>query len=630
MDYYAEIHRVAAEADVRRLEAPPLAERQLPASTYELIRNAAERHPDKTAIHHVDDGDHLDTTRVITYQQLLQGIHRVANLLHNHGLGATDVVGVLLPNCPQAQFALWGSEAAGILCPVNWMLDPSIIVSLLRAAGARALIVYGPDEEFEIWRKAQEVRRLLPGLRLVLKMGGDVVTEPGVVDFDTVASDVEGRHLESRRVFRRDDVASLFHTGGTTGTPKLARHLHANEVFMSWASAMQSNVRSDDVRVCGVPLFHVTGALTNCLMPLSVGASIVMLTSGGWRHPSVVRNIWAIVERFGVTALSLVPSVVNVLLNVPIGKHDISSLQTVSSGTAPLSVNVSHAFSEMTGAVVIEGYGLTEATAISAVNPRYGPTKVGSVGIRMAYVQIKAVVVDAKGRWQRDCRPMEAGVIVIRGPSVFPGYLDERQNESLWVADGWLNTGDVGYLDDDGYCFLTGRAKDLIIRGGNNLDPRLIEEAFYAHPAVLDVAAVGMPDAHAGELPVVYLSARPGCTLNLQRLKFYAYEAIPERAAVPKAFYLVDRLPKTAVGKMQKNVLRADAVRRAQEEALGSVRDARSVEIEVADRPEGGFTSTIRLLISAKADEAAVTVEVERALLRFTVPYSLSVYRAAS
>jgi fatty-acyl-CoA synthase len=317
------------------------------------------------------------------------------------------------------------------------------------------------------------------------------------------------------------------------------------------------------------------------------------------------------------------------LLNIPLGDSNIGSLRAATCGTAPLSMAVAEAFKALTHAVIIEGYGLTEGTALSAGNPRHGETRTGSIGFSMAYQQMKAVKV-ADRRIVRDCEPGEPGIIVVRGPNVFGGYLDPAQNEGIWFEGNWFNTGDLGYADDDGYFWLTGRAKDLIIRGGNNIDPRMIEEALYRHPEVFDAAAIGIPDSHAGELPVAYVSLQPGSTYPIGRLKHYAYETIPERAAVPKQFYLVDAIPKTAVGKIQKNALRGDAIGRAQRQMLadeatnGAQAPLALQDIRVEDRGDLGMFSTLVLPGSLDEHErASAAARIAAAFTTLTIKYAV-------
>jgi fatty-acyl-CoA synthase len=595
---------VRTMADVEAFEQTPLSERNLPDSTYAMLRETSRRRPDAPALFHFESGDELDRATSVTHAELFERITQTANLLHSLGIGPTDVVGVVMPIVPESQYAIWGAEAAGIVCPISWMLEPEIIAALLRRAGAKAVIAYGPDDDIEAWHKVMQIRKDLPEVRHWIKAGGAPLRDDSIVDLLAKLPDFNGDSLDSGRIIASSDIASMFHTGGTTGTPKLALHTHANEVFMAWISALQYDVRPTDVRVCGVPMFHVTGVLTSCFMPIVAGASVVMLSSSGWRDPSVIRNMWRIIERFRITTLSMVPTVVNLLLNIPLEGADIRSLKTATCGTAPLSAAVADAFTQKTGAMLIEGYGLTEGTALSATNPRHGEARVGSIGFRFAYEQMRAVKV-TNGRIERDCAPGEPGIVVVRGPNVFPGYFGAAHNQDIWLDDNWFNTGDLGYADEEGYFWLTGRAKDLIIRGGNNIDPRMIEEALYRHPEVFDAAAVGIPDAHAGELPVVYVALKVGSTYPIGRLKHYAYEAIPERAAVPKQFYVVDSIPKTSVGKIQKNSLRSDAIRRVQWQLLADAQGPTRVpvvDIRVDDRGDRGVFSTL-VLPAALSDE---------------------------
>jgi fatty-acyl-CoA synthase len=262
---------------------------------------------------------------------------------------------------------------------------------------------------------------------------------------------------------------------------------------------------------------------------------------------------------------------------------------------------------------------MTEGTALSSANPRYGEVKVGSVGLRMPYQNMKIVSLDGR----RDLGANEPGVIAFKGPNTFPGYLDEAQNAKAWFDGGWFNTGDLGYVDADGYFWVTGRAKDLIIRGGNNIDPRMVEEYFYAHPAVADAAVVARPDAHAGELPVAYLALKPGATATLDELKFYAYEKVPERLAVPKAFYLIDQMPRTMVGKINKAVLRVDAIRRAQRDAIATIDEPVDADVEVKDLAEAGVHSVITLKDVAANDRLRIIGKIHDALQAFTVRFDV-------
>jgi fatty-acyl-CoA synthase len=268
------------------------------------------------------------------------------------------------------------------------------------------------------------------------------------------------------------------------------------------------------------------------------------------------------------------------------------------------------AFQESTGLKILEGYGLTEGTCVSTCNPPLGERRTGSIGLRLPLQAMKAVVLDDTGAYARDCAVGESGVLAISGPNVFDGYRDPDQNNGLWLEmnDGrrWLSTGDLGRQDADGYFYLTGRKKELIIRGGHNIDPASIEEPLHRHPAVQIAAAVGRPDVHAGELPVAYVQLKPGACVTEDELLSFAKGQITERAAMPKAIRLVAAMPLTGVGKIFKPELRqretTDALRTALHDAgapasrlevINDLRSGMQVEVTVADSTRVGIAREV-------------------------------------
>lgn len=615
--------RVHTLADIEAFERVPLEQRALPHSTYAMIRQTALADPGQAALYYFADADTYELSVCITYGQLLGRIHQTANLLWHLGIGPNDVISLLLPNIPQAHFLLWGGQASGIVNPVNFFLEPRQIADILRAAGTKVLAALGPHPGFSIWEKVASIRREVPSLQAVLQVGNFSDEDGSVVNFDRAIERYPTNALLSERRITSDESATLFHTGGTTGMPKLARHTHGNEVYNAWAQGVTMDVVPQEVRLCGLPLFHVNGAIANGLMPFSRGATVVLPTAAGYRNPSVVRNIWKIVEHYHVNMISAVPTLLSNLLQVPIDGRDISSLAIVRCGTAPVPKQLQTAFEAHTGATIIEGYGLTEATSISAVNPRYGEKRVGSIGLRLPYQLMKAVQLTSTGAYGRDCASNEVGSIAVKGPNVFPGYVDEEHNKELWIQEGWLNTGDVGFQDTDGYFWLIGRTKDLIIRGGNNIEPKMIEEALYAHPAVELAAAVGKPDAYAGELPIAYVTLKRGVTVSVEELKTYAAGMISERAAIPKDIIIMEQMPLTDVGKIVKTVLRRDAVKRVHEEALQFLRDQAMVAVAVTGNDASEILSTITITGVRPEQRPAIRERVEKALGAFTVNYRL-------
>jgi fatty-acyl-CoA synthase len=609
--------------DIEEIERVPLAKRQLAPSTYAMIQQSALTSPDRPALVFFPDGEHYQASLQVTYRQLLGRIHQVANMLSGLGVGPTDVVSLLLPNLPQTHFALWGAEAAGIVNPVNPLLEASQIAEILRAARTKVLIALGPLPGSDIWEKVVTIRPQVPSLTTVIQVLGPPRPDAEWVSFETQLEQYPADRLLSGRSIASDDLAAYFHTGGTTGSPKLARHTHANEVFDAWAMTEVGDFRPEDVFLCGLPLFHVNAVHVTGLAPLSIGASIVLLGPAGYRDPGVIKHFWKIVEHYHATSFSGVPTFYTGLLRVPINA-DIHSLTMAVCGAAPMPVEVYTTFEQRTGVNILEGYGLTEATCASSMNPRYGERRVGSIGLRYPYQAMKAVVLDQYGRYLRDGQPDETGTLVVKGPNVFAGYVQEEQNSGLWVADGWLNTGDLGWQDKDGYFWLSGRAKDLIIRGGHNLDPAVIEEALYTHPAVALAAAVGKPDAYAGELPVAYVALKAGATVTEQALLDHAQQTVKERAAIPKSIVILDQMPLTAVGKIFKLPLRCDAVRRVYAEALSTVLPAHlSLEVQVEPNQQHGMLATLVLSGVPEEQRAHFDEQIVQALGAYVVKYEI-------
>jgi fatty-acyl-CoA synthase len=609
--------------DIEAIEQTPWQERLTTLNTYDLIRQGAAIDPDAPAIYFISDGNSYQQPEIMTYRQLVAGINQTANLLHDQGIGSTDVVSLLMPNYPVTHAILWGGQAAGIVYPINYLLEPGQIIELLKAANTKVLVALGPSPDFTIWEKVEVIRQALPDLRIIQVMGqGD--PENGVLSYNALIGQYPNDHLQSDRQIKPEDICAYFATGGTTGLPKLAQHTHLNETFEAFVMSLVVNRQSDESILCGLPLFHVNAVHITGLAPFSVGASVVLLGTQGYRDRSVIRNFWKIVEKFKATSFGGVPTLYSSLLQVPLEGEDISTLKHVRCGAAPMPVEVFKTFEAQTGIKIIEGYGLTEGTCSSTGNPLYGERRIGSVGLRYPYQHIKIVRLDENGKYLRECEPDEIGHVVMSGPQVIPGYLQAAHNQNLWVADGWLNTGDLGRQDVDGYLWITGRSKDIIIRGGHNIDPVVIEEVLYGHESVALAAAVGKPDAYAGEIPVAYVQLKPSAKVTENDLLQYARDHITERAAAPKSIYFLDTMPQTAVGKLFKPKLRQDVTERAYHEALSFLEaEGIRVSVRVESHPSYGLYAIIRLDGVANSLQISVQQRVEQALAGFTVKYEL-------
>jgi len=583
--------------DVEAWERVPLAKRigRL-RSTLDLIQRSAERSPDRPAITFIPGGTADEDPVTITYGELISKIHQAANAFAELGVGPEDAVSFLLPNLPETHITLWGAEAAGIVSPINPLLEVEAITDIVQAAGAKVLVAVGAGMSEEIWAKAEAVRHRLPGLRAILQVGGPGDDASGIHDFDAVLSSQPGDRLVFDRRIEPGHTAAWFHTGGTTGSPKLAPHTHHGQIYCSWALTETGDMVESDVLLCGLPLFHANGVIVTGLAPFMVGATVVLPSPLGYRDAGVVSQFWRLVERYRVSFFSAVPTVYAALLQVPVGDRDLSSLRFALCGAAPMPVETFKAFEERTGVRILEGYGLTEGTVVSAVNPRDGERRIGSIGVRIPYQEMKAVRLGAGGQSLGDCDDDEIGTVVIRGPNVLSGYRREGDNRSAFLEGGWFVTGDLGRRDPDGYFWLTGRSKDLIIRGGHNIDPAVIDEALAGHPAVGLAAAVGRPDPRVGELPVAFVSLVEGSSATPAELLAYAAERITERAAVPKAIHVLPALPLTAVGKIFKPELRWRATRIALDEALAPLVEAGSaITVDVGPDQRHGTKARVRV-----------------------------------
>ncbi len=564
--------KVSGVHDLVELEQTPFEQLNLPASTYALLDEARQKHSSRTALRFLLEAKPEEEGVVYSYDQLFAHVTQTANALHQLGITKTDTVAMLLPNLPQAYFTIWGAEAAGIFNPINPLLEVEHIAAILNETQCSVLVTLAPMMGTELWAKAQAIKAEVPTLNTIITVDianflsdelktlvtadREAYLSDSVLDFDTLIAQQNADTLDSGRDILGSDIASYFHTGGTTGTPKLAPHTHANEVAATFQINTAGNMEVSDTVLVGLPLFHVNAVFTG-LSAWFGGGELLLATPQGYRTPAVIENFWALVEKFGINVFSAVPTILTGLLAHPTEGYDLSSLKYAICGAAPLATELARQFQSQTGVELLEGYGQTEGTCASTLSPRYGDKRIGAVGIRLPYMGLRIVEVDEKtGRALRDCDINEAGCIAISGPNVFTGYKQTEQNAGQWVEDGWFNTGDLGRLDADGYLWLTGRSKDLIIRGGHNIDPQMIEEALFKHPAIADVAAVGKPDARVGELPVAYVQLKADAAVSEEELLAFAQEHIHERAAVPKNIFIIDAMPLTAVGKIFKPDLR--------------------------------------------------------------------------
>ena len=614
----------AGTADIDAFEAVPWTERVAAASTFEAIRLGAANNPDAPAIRFLPNADPADTPVEISHGQFIARVTQTANLFHSLGVGPGDVVSFLLPLLPQSFFVLFGAEAAGIANPVNPLLEPHQIAEILEAAGTRVLVTLGPTPGSDIWEKVMKVRGELKHLKAIVRIGGPADDTPGILRYEALIDRQPADRLVSGRQIGAGDVAAYFHTGGTTGTPKLVRHTHANQVYQAWACNLVLKSAAGRHLLYGMPLFHVGGSLSQALSALAGGNCLVVLSPAGWRNPNALKNLWQLVDRFRPEMLSSVPTILAASLSVPAGSADRSSLKYCAGGGSAIPVAVAGALARELGTPVIEVYGMTETSSVHTLSYPERPIRLGSVGHPVPYSRVRIVRIDADGRYLGDCAVNEIGVVAMAGPGVFDGYLNEIHNRGAFVEPGWVNSGDLGRLDEDGYLWITGRAKDLIIRGGHNIDPTPIEDVFFQHPAVGLAALVGQPDAYAGELPLAYVQLKPGAMVAAGELEQWVRERTPERAAIPVAIVLIDPMPLTGVGKVFKPQLRWDAARRVFTQALAALAEqGLGVTVDVGAHGTHGSLATVTVREVAPAAREAVAAAIRERLDPFVIRHEI-------
>jgi fatty-acyl-CoA synthase len=589
-------------------------EKRLPARTvYGAIRATAVEHPERTALTLVMTGEEDEVPVRLTYRALLEGITRSANVFAELA-GAGAAVAYLLPSLFETHYVLWGAEAAGQAVPINPLLTVEQVVELVRVSGARILVTVGPAIAPALWDKGRAVCEQLPQVKLLcLKAPAD----PAAIDFGSALVGQPGDRLTFRLRDDLDTVVAYFHTGGTTGMPKLVAHTSRNQLTAALGFATMFALDENDKLTNGLPLFHVGGAIPCGLAFFLRGAAVIMLSPSGFRNPVMVSRYWQIVEREQATLIGGVPTALGAVLGIPL-TGSLRSVRAGIVGAASTPRGVAEQFAHVTGKPLHEILGMTESGGVTAIDPIGATPTIGSAGLRLPYTQLRVRRRGRDGRLGEDCAAEEIGTLFVSGPNVSPGYLDVAQNANVFY-DGGLDSGDLAYFDRQGKLFIAGRAKDLIIRGGHNIDPAMIEAAFERHPAVAAAVAVSQPDAYAGEVPACYITLAPGCSASVDDITAAARDHIVERPAWPKNVYVLDAIPLTAVGKVYRPALRADAAVRVLEPLLKTIAADTLLGVKVEPGGKRGLEVTVTLRGASDALRAAISAELDKFVLGYSI-----------
>ncbi|HWU23735.1 MAG TPA: AMP-binding protein [Nocardioides sp.] len=603
-------HRVRTAADVVAIEADGAAA-GLPADTIlGCLRYVAAQTPDKTAICQVEAPDFLRPTRTVTYARLVADIEASANLFRAVAGAAPSAVGLMLPMVPEGLSALWGAQTAGIGVPLNPFLDLAPVAAILRDTGATALVT--TREILDAKGGADAVRAVVPTLVEVLYVDD---TDPRTDLAARAAVHGDGLAFEPDPDPWRDSL--VMPTGGTTGAPKLVRMSQAGQLQVSWNVGALMGNEPDGVTAHGMPNFHCGGTISLGLRTVLFGGTLLTLTEVGFRSREAVAAFWDIARHYRVTSLLATPTTALALLHGA-GSSEGCVIRDFHVGGSAVPMELVRAFHERFGIWLRENWGMTElhGTTTGHFDGSRQPV-VGSVGRPLPFVRVKAVELDTEGRWVRDCAPGERGLLLTATPTVMAGYVDQQLDDDFFprgvpgdLPEGarWANTGDLGSVDDEGYVWVFGRSKDLIIRGGHNIDPREIEEALAAHPAVHIAAAIGRPDLAKGELPIAYVQPQAGMQPDPAELLALCGREVHERAAVPVEVIVVDEIPLTPVGKVSKPALRVDAVTRVVTSVARSLDPTATVRVD---------QTGARLGVEVTISDAEVAEELRRTTAGF-------------
>jgi long-chain acyl-CoA synthetase len=436
------------------------------------------------------------------------------------GVSQGDVVAILLPNCAEivtTMFAAWSLGAA--LTPVNPALtDPEVIYHL---QDSETMVIIGDERA---GRLAAELE--------ITHVDASTIHTGSRTDPDNAPEGVAGAEPQ--------DFALIIYTSGTTGKPKGCVLDHSNITAMVASISTHLEIDAQDTSLLVLPLFHCNGLLIGVLSVLLAGGTVVVAPRFD------ARTFWDVVEAERPTFFSAVPTMYAMLEAQTTPAVDTSSLRFLVCGAAPMPADLLERFQDRFGVPVVEGYGLSEASVATTLNPLRGPRKSGTVGPALPGQQIRIETPD-----RATAKQGEHGEILIKGANVMREYLGRPEETAKVLHDGWLHTGDVGYLDEDGYLVLVDRIKDVIIRGGENIFPKEIEFVLCQHPDVLEAAVVGHPDPVFGEVPVAYVAPVPGRELNGAELERHCLACLA-KYKVPRHFAIIASLPKNSVGKIVK------------------------------------------------------------------------------
>lgn len=522
------------------------------------LTDAANRQPNKAAIHFM--GSEL------TYGELNDQVLRMTNYLQGLGIKKGDCVAIMLPNSPQSVISYFAILHTGaIVVQTNPLYTERELEYQMKDSNAK--IIIGLDILYPRISKIIENTNIEHVIVTAIK---DYLPFPKNIIYPFIQKKQTGlvinlKHEGNIHLFTKalalakpspkeidfdfeNDLALLQYTGGTTGYPKGVMLTHKNLIANATAcAAWMYEATPGEEKILGVlPFFHVYGMTTVMILSIMQGYKMILLPKFD------VKTTLKTIHKERPTLFPGAPTIYIGLLNHPeLHKYDLSSIEACISGSAPLPVDVQQKFEAITGGKLVEGYGLTESSPVTHANFIWGQKRVkGSIGV--PWPDTDAMIVSAETG--KEAPPGQIGEIAVKGPQVMKGYWNRPEDTAETLKDGWLMTGDMGYMDEEGFFYVVDRKKDVIIAGGYNIYPREVEEVFYEHPAIQELAVVGIPDAYRGETVKAYLVLKEGAKVTKEELDQFARENLAAYK-IPRIYEFREELPKTAVGKILRRTL---------------------------------------------------------------------------
>jgi long-chain acyl-CoA synthetase len=516
---------------------------------FRILEDTAKDFPDLDAV--------IFLGKKIPYRDIAGWAGNLASGLHQIGIRKGQRVAIMLPNCPQFIVAYYAIlRLGGVVVNVNPMYVERELEFQLKDAGAQTIVAAR-----DLLPRLEAVREKIPLRTLILtdldehvrrQAGGKPGpgNRPGILDYADLLQ--EGKSQAPPMVpVDPDEVALLQYTGGTTGFSKGAMLTHYNLVSdvvqcVSWNAGAE---RGRERMLAVLPLFHVYGMTVTMNEAIYLAATIILLPR------FQVDDCLEAINAYQPTRFPGVPTMYIALVNHPkVKDYNISSIKVCSSGSAPMPVEALRTFEELTGGKISEGYGLTEASPVTHANPFAGQRKIGSIGLPRPDTDAKIVDLETG---EKDLPPGEEGELCIRGPQVMKGYWNRPEESAKSLRDGWLYTGDIAKMDEEGYFYIVDRKKDMIICGGYNVYPREVEEALYLNPKILEASVLGIPDPYRGETVKAFMVLKPGQKATGEEMIEFCRQNLA-RFKVPTVIEFRDELPKSHVGKILKKVLREE------------------------------------------------------------------------